>query len=105
LMPVEEAVHHLTGRPAGVYGLRGRGRIEVGAAADIVVFDPSTIGPGPVHTRFDLPGGAGRVYGGAVGVHHVVVNGVPCVDGEELLEARPGTILRSGRDTDTVTAR
>jgi N-acyl-D-aspartate/D-glutamate deacylase len=104
LMPVEEAVHHLTGRPAQLYGLRGRGRLDTGAAADVVVFDPATVGPGAVHTRFDLPGGAGRVYGGAVGIEHVLVNGVPCVRGEELLDARPGTLLRSGRDTETVSA-
>jgi N-acyl-D-aspartate/D-glutamate deacylase len=102
---VEEAVHHLTDRPARLYGLRGRGRLEVGAAGDVVVFDPSTVGPAPVHSRFDLPGGAGRVYGGATGIEHVLVNGVPVVRGEELLEARPGTLLRSGTDTDTVTAR
>jgi N-acyl-D-aspartate/D-glutamate deacylase len=104
LMPVEEAVHHLTGRPAQLYGLRGRGRLDTGAAADVVVFDPATVGPGAVHTRFDLPGCAGRVYGGAVGIEHVLVNGVPCVRGEELLGARPGTLLRSGRDTETVSA-
>jgi N-acyl-D-aspartate/D-glutamate deacylase len=105
LMPVEEAVHHLTERPAALYGLRDRGRLAVGLAADVVVFDPTTIGPGPVAMRFDLPAGAGRVYGGAIGIEHVVVNGVPCVDGETLLDARPGRVLRSGRDTDTVTAR
>jgi N-acyl-D-aspartate/D-glutamate deacylase len=105
LMPIEEAVHHLTERPALLYGLRDRGVLRAGAHADVVVFDPATVGPAPVHTRFDLPGGAGRVYGGAVGIHHVLVNGVPCVEGETLLDARPGTLLRSGRDTSTVTAR
>jgi N-acyl-D-aspartate/D-glutamate deacylase len=104
LMPVEEAVHHLTQRPAQLYGLRGRGALAEGAAADVVVFDPATVGPGPVHTRFDLPGGAGRVFGGAIGIEHVLVNGVRCVRGDELLDARPGTLLRSGRDTSTVTA-
>jgi N-acyl-D-aspartate/D-glutamate deacylase len=105
LMPVEEAVHHLTERPAQLYGMRDRGTLAEGAAADVVVFDPATVAPGPVHTRFDLPGGAGRVYGGAIGIEHVLVNGVPCVRGDQLLDARPGTLLRSGRDTSTVTAR
>jgi N-acyl-D-aspartate/D-glutamate deacylase len=105
LMPVEEAVHHLTDRPARFYGLRDRGRLEHGAHADVVVFDPETVGPGQVQMRFDLPGGAGRVYGGAVGIHHVLVNGQVCVEGESFTDARPGTILRSGRDTDTVHAR
>ena len=105
LVSVEEAVQLLSDRPARLYGLDGRGRLSEGWSADIVVFAPDTIGPAPVHTRFDLPGGAGRVYGGAEGIHHVLVNGVPCVRGEELLPARPGSLLRSGRDTSTVTAR
>jgi hypothetical protein len=69
-----------------------------------VVLDPDTIGPGEVVTRFDLPGGAGRIYGSAEGIEHVLVNGIPVVEGGEVLEARPGTLLRSGRDTETVTA-
>ena len=105
LLPLEEAVHYLTGSPAALYGLKGRGTIAIGNAADIVVFDPTSIGPGEVFTKFDLPGGAGRVYGEANGIAHVLVNGVPCVAGGELLDARPGTLLRSGRDTETVTAR
>jgi N-acyl-D-aspartate/D-glutamate deacylase len=104
LLPMEEAVHYLTGSPAALYGLRDRGRLAVGAHADVVVLDPATIGPGPVHTRFDLPGGAGRIYGEAEGIAHVLVNGVPAVEGGQVLEARPGTLLRSGRDTDTVIA-
>ena len=104
LLPMEEAIHFLTGSPAALYGLRDRGRLAVGAHADVVVLDPATIGPGPVHTRFDLPGGAGRIYGEAEGIAHVLVNGVPAVEGGEVLDARPGALLRSGRDTDTVTA-
>ena len=104
LLPLEEAVHYLTGSPAALYGLKGRGVLAAGNAADIVVFDPQEIGPAEVFTKFDLPGGAGRVYGEAVGISHVLVNGVPCVEGNELLDARPGTLLRSGRDTATVTA-
>jgi N-acyl-D-aspartate/D-glutamate deacylase len=104
LMPVEEAVYQLTDRPARLYGLKGRGRLATGWAADITVFDPTAIGPGPAEMRFDLPGGAGRVYGEANGIEHVLINGVPSVCGRELLDARAGTLLRSGRDTDTVTA-
>ena len=105
LLPLEEAVHLLTDAPAKLYGLVDRGRLAVGCHADIVVFDPDEIGPGAVYTRFDLPGGAGRVYGEAVGIHHVLVNGVPCVRDGELLAARPGMLLRSGRDTTTVSVR
>lgn len=105
LMPLEEAVTHLTDRPARLYGLRDRGRLTEGYFADVVVFDPAAIAPSPVSVRFDLPAGAGRVYGGAEGIGHVLVNGVPCVEGTTLLEARPGSLIRSGRDTDTVHAR
>lgn len=105
LMPLEEAVYHLTERPARLYGLKNRGRIAEGFAADITVFNPETVGPGPAQMRFDLPGGAGRVYGESIGVEHVIVNGVPAVRNNVALDARPGTLLRSGRDTETVTAQ
>ena len=104
LLPLEEAVHYLTGAPAALYGIKGRGVIGIGNAADLVVFDPTKIGPGEVFTKFDLPGGSGRVYGEGVGISKVLVNGTLCVDNGELLDARPGTLLRSGRDTNTVTA-
>ena len=102
LLPLEEAIHYLTGSPAALYGLKGRGVLAQGNAADIVVFDPHRIGPGEVYTKFDLPGGSGRVYGEANGIAHVLVNGVPCVENGDLLDARPGALLRSGKDTATV---
>jgi N-acyl-D-aspartate/D-glutamate deacylase len=77
----------------------------VGYCADVVVLDPLTVGPGPVYTKFDMPAGAGRVYGEAEGINHVLINGVEAVRNGEILTSRPGTLLRSGRDTDTVTAR
>jgi len=104
LLPIEEAVQLLTGAPAELYGLRDRGHVVPGAWADLVVFDPATVGPGPIHTRYDLPGGAGRIYGAAEGIAHVLVAGTEVVDGAEFTEARPGRMLRSGRDTTTVTA-
>jgi N-acyl-D-aspartate/D-glutamate deacylase len=102
LLSLEEAVHQLTDRPARFYGLRGRGRLAEGWRADVVVLDPSRVGPGPVHTRHDLPGGAARLYAESEGIDHVFVNGEPVVSGGALLEARPGAVLRSGRDTETV---
>jgi len=105
LIPLEEAVYRLSGAQAELYGLHERGRIAEGMCADLQVFDPATVGPGPVAMKFDLPGGAGRVYGEAVGVHHVIVNGVPAVEHGELLPARPGRLLRSGTDTHTVSVR
>jgi N-acyl-D-aspartate/D-glutamate deacylase len=99
LLPLEEAVSYLTKAPADLYGLVDRGVVADGAWADLVVFDPHTIGPLPASTRFDLPGGAGRIYGGANGVERVFVGGQEVVDHGEFTRARPGQVLRSGRDT------
>jgi N-acyl-D-aspartate/D-glutamate deacylase len=105
LMPLEEAVHLLTDRQARLYGLRERGRIAEGWHADLVVFDPATIKPQPVQWRNDLPAGAGRLYAEADGISSVVVNGSEIVKNNELTGQTPGTLMRSGRDTETVTAR
>ncbi len=102
VIALEELVHQLTDRPARFYGLRERGRLAAGWHADIVVFDPDTVDCGPVHTRHDLPGGAGRLYADGVGIAHVFVNGVEIARGTEATGERPGTVLHSNRDTYTV---
>jgi N-acyl-D-aspartate/D-glutamate deacylase len=105
LLPLEEAVRLVTDVPARLYGLTGRGRIAEGWHADLVVFDPETVDATPIETRTDLPGGAARLYGEADGIHHVFVNGTELVADGKLTDGRPGRLLRSGRDTETVTAR
>ncbi len=102
LLATEEAVSLLTNAQARLYGLTGRGRLAEGWCADIVVFDESCVGPAPVVTRDDLPGGALRLYGQAEGIEHVLVNGAEIVRAGEFTDARPGRLLRSGRDTETV---
>jgi N-acyl-D-aspartate/D-glutamate deacylase len=104
LLPLEEAVRQITDVPARLYGIRERGRLAEGWHADVVVFDPARIGPGPIHTRHDLPTGAARLYAEAEGIVHVLVNGEEIVTGTVCTPARPGTVLRSGRDTETVRA-
>jgi N-acyl-D-aspartate/D-glutamate deacylase len=102
LLDLERAVNLITDVPARLYGLKGRGRLVEGAVADVVVLDEDRVGPRPVHTRFDLPAGAGRLYAEAVGIEHVLVNGTEVVASGSLSGATPGTVLRSGRDTETV---
>jgi N-acyl-D-aspartate/D-glutamate deacylase len=101
VIELEEAIHYFTGAPASLYGLRDRGQLREGSWADVVIFDEHTVGSGPVHTRFDLPGGAGRLYAEATGISHVLVNGAEVVDGTQVVDSRPGRLLKSGRDTTT----
>jgi N-acyl-D-aspartate/D-glutamate deacylase len=102
LIGLEEAVRLVTDAPARMYGLVDRGRIAPGMRADLVVFDPSRIGPRPARAVADLPGGAWRLTAGADGIDAVYVNGVEVVSAGAYTGALPGTVLRSGRDTRTV---
>jgi N-acyl-D-aspartate/D-glutamate deacylase len=103
LLSVEEAVEMMTDRPARFYGLAGRGRIAEGWYADVVVFDPQRVASLPVRLVDDLPGGGERLDAGSVGVEHVLVAGQEVVRDGRVTEERPGRVLRSGRDTETVT--
>jgi N-acyl-D-aspartate/D-glutamate deacylase len=99
VMTIERAVHKLTGEPAAVYGLVDRGTVEVGKAADLCVFDPEAVAPGPLRRMHDFPAEGERLTADApVGMTHVLVNGVPIrVDGEPLaegLDSRPGAVFR-----------
>ncbi len=102
LIPIEVAVRLLSDVPARLYGLRDRGLIAEGFAADVVLFDPDEVGYEAPRTRYDLPGGAPRLYSDAVGVHRVFVNGTEIVSEGSATGARPGALLRSGEHTDTV---
>jgi len=103
-MPLEAAIRRVSADPAALYGLVDRGHIAAGAWADLVLFDPDTIGPGTPEWRDDLPGGAGRLTGAATGIESVFVNGTEIVHRGVLTGAQPGRVLRSGTDTATVPA-
>ena len=88
-MPLPEAVRQLTQRSAQIFGLRGRGTLREGHAADLLLFDPATVGRAPKRRVLDLPGGAARLTTDALGVHGVWVNGARVADGNGLLDAAP----------------
>lgn len=102
LVPLETAVRLITGAQADVFGLVDRGYLCEGYHADVVVFDPEKVAAEDASLHFDLPGDAPRLTAGAIGVTAVLVNGVETIRDGKATGARPGTVLRSGRDTVTV---
>jgi len=96
IMSVERAVQRLTSEPADLFGIKGRGRLAVGKAADVTIFDPATVGsPDRPERRYDLPGGGKRMVSMARGVETTIVNGaITCADGK-LTGAAAGRVLRS----------
>src|SRR5262245_386530 len=72
-LPLEAGVRKLTGEPADVYDLRDRGYVREGMAADLAVFDPDTVGPGPLRRVRDFPADGERLVADAPqGMAHVV---------------------------------
>jgi len=92
-----EGIHMLTGVPARVWGLDRRGVLEPGSYADVVVFDPSTIGSAAPAVRNDLPDGGPRLAQSAVGIDAQLVNGQLVSVGPVRTGATPGVLLRSGK--------
>ena len=105
LISVERAVQLMTSAPAELFGLRDRGVLREGALADIFIFDPATVDSDQAALVVDLPGDSARLTAGSQGVSRVFVNGVSIVENGQPTGATPGTVLHSGRDTQTVTAR
>jgi N-acyl-D-amino-acid deacylase len=100
-LSLEEAIRMLTSRPAEVFGIADRGRLAEGRPADIVIFDPETVGASPLRRVWDMPGGANRLVADASGIDAVIVNGtVVRRNGQDALDAAgalPGKLLRNGR--------
>jgi N-acyl-D-amino-acid deacylase len=89
------AIRKVTGDPAHIYGILDRGRIEVGAWADLMLFDPATIRVDRARRVSDLPAGASRLMRSAPGLHGVWVNGTQVFDGKDYVKVTPpGQVLR-----------
>jgi N-acyl-D-aspartate/D-glutamate deacylase len=98
---LEDAIRMLTKAPADLLGLKNRGTIREGSFADLLLFDPDRIAAEPTRVLHDLPGGEMRLYADAKGISHVFVNGSLIVEEGAHTGVLPGSILRSGIDTDT----
>ncbi len=105
LVTLERAVEMMTSVPADLFGLFDRGRIVEGNRADLVLFDPDTIGADHATMVNDLPGGTPRLVAAAKGIHAVWVNGTRVFEDGNPTGHTPGTLFRSGRDTVTVSTR
>ena len=91
---LEEGVRQITQIPAALLGMTDRGVIKVGGWADIMIFDPATIGPWKKEFTHDLPGGVGRVKAWGKGVKATIVNGQPIVLDGQLTDNLPGQVVR-----------
>lgn len=91
-LTLENAVRKITAEPAEIWGLRGRGRLAPGLAADIVMFDPKTIARAEERAVFDVPGGGLRYVRDGIGVDAVVVNGEVAYQGGSYTGSKSGVI-------------
>ena len=98
VLSIEQAVRLLTSRSADVFGIRDRGRLAEGLAADVTIFDPDRVGCSPLRRVHDFPAGADRLVSEAEGVHAVIVNGTPIREqGKDVVDCEgplPGGVLR-----------
>ena len=96
VMSLEEGVRRLTSHQASVYGIPHRGSLTVGNFADLMLFDPATVGRGPKQRRHDLPAGAPRLVTAALGLSGVWVNGTRIVNECGRIDDAPlaGKVLR-----------
>ena len=93
-LTLEEAVRMVTLEPALQWGFHDRGLLRVGAAADIVVFDPNTIAANMPEVVHDLPSGSKRLKQTARGIKNTIVNGEIFLENNEPTESRSGQLLR-----------
>ncbi len=91
VIPLEEAVRKMTSLPAGHFGFEGRGALEPSRAADVVIFDAARVADAATYEK---------PHQHAVGLVHVIVNGVPVIQDGRMTGARPGQVLRGRAHKD-----
>jgi N-acyl-D-amino-acid deacylase len=91
---LEEGIRQLTQVPAALAGFTDRGMLLPGFAADMMIFDPTTVGPGTKRLVHDLPGGEARFSARPRGFRATIVAGQPIVLDGKLTDALPGQVLR-----------
>lgn len=101
VISLERAVHEMTQVPAEAFGIVDRGLLQPGYHADIVIFNPETVGCADVYMKSDLPCDEPRLYAESIGIDHVFVNGAHIVKDAEHTGTLPGKVFRSGTDTRT----
>ena len=96
VLSLEEGVRRLTSDPADFYGIKDRGRLKLGLAADITIFDPKTVGSANRgERRYDFPGGGKRMVMPSRGIQYTIVNGETVFADGHITGARVGQVLRS----------
>ena len=94
-LTLEDAIRQITYNTATLWGLHDRGLVRRGMAADLVIFDPDTVGPDMPEVVHDLPSGARRLKQTATGIKHTIVNGSVLLTDNEYTGATPGKLLRT----------
>ena len=93
-LTLEEAIWRMSGQPASLWGLTDRGTIEPGKVADLVAFDPDTVGETPFERLYDFPANGDRLISRSQGIEHIWVSGVATRRGGRDVEgATPGVLV------------
>jgi N-acyl-D-amino-acid deacylase len=99
IMSVEHAVRRLTFDSATAFGIYDRGLVQPGMAADLVVFDPDTVGPRKEDVVHDFPANGWRMRELAEGIYYTVVNGEVLLEKGEHTGTHPGRVIKNARAT------
>jgi N-acyl-D-aspartate/D-glutamate deacylase len=93
-LSLEHAIWRMSGQPAQLFGIPDRGVVRPGMVADLVAFDPDTVGERDFERLYDFPAGGERLVSRSEGMQFVWVGGTPIrSSGAEVDGAHPGTVV------------